>query len=297
MDRLINMASFAEIVDAGGLSAAAERLNCSRAVVSKRLSALEQDFGVTLLNRTTRRQSLTEAGQTLYAHCRRMLDEMLSAETRLHEFSASPSGTLRVSAPHSYGTRVLSKRLPEFLQRYPDIRLELQLADQLADLAGTAVDIAVRLTDKPAPGLVARKLVGVPYVVCASPDYLRRHGKPQHPHELVRHNCLYYVGGIIQTPWHFDGPDGHSVVEVQGSLTVNSVEVLRDAVVGGLGIVAISRYHLTDEIARGDIVELLQDYRLPERAIYLMTLPDRLLPAKTRAFIDFLWQRGDPAQA
>jgi DNA-binding transcriptional LysR family regulator len=297
MERLINMASFAEVVDAGGLSAAADRLGCSRAVISKRLGALERDFGVTLLNRTTRRQSLTEAGQTLYAHCRRILDEMQSAETQLHEFSASPRGTLRVSAPYSYGARVLSKRLPEFLQRYPDIRMELQLADQLADLAGTAVDIAVRLTDNPAPGLVARKLVDVPFVVCASPGYLERLGVPTHPRDLAQHNCLYYVGGLVQTPWHFDGPDGHSVVEVQGSLTVNSVDVLRDAVVGGLGVVAISSYHLSEELAEGRVVELLADYRLPERAIYLMTLPDRLLPAKTRAFIDFLWQRGDSAQA
>ena len=296
MERLINMASFAEVVDAGGLSAAADKLNCSRAVISKRLGALERDFGVTLLNRTTRRQSLTEAGQTLYAHCRRILDEMNSAETQLHEFSTSPRGTLRVSAPYSYGARVLSKRLPEFLQRYPDIRMELQLADQLADLAGTSVDIAVRLTDNPAPGLVARKLVDVPYIVCASPGYLAQQGTPSHPRDLLQYNCLYYVGGILQTPWHFDGPDGHSAVEVQGSLTVNSVDVLRDAVIGGLGIVAISRYHLTEELADGRVVELLGDYRLPERAIYLMTLPDRLLPAKTRAFIDFLWQRGDPAQ-
>jgi DNA-binding transcriptional LysR family regulator len=297
MERLINMASFAEVVDAGGLSAAAEKLGCSRAVVSKRLSALERDFGVTLLNRTTRRQSLTEAGQTLYAHCRRILDEMANAETQLHEFSASPRGTLRVSAPFSYANRVLSKVLPEFLRRYPDIRMELQLTDQLADLAGTAVDLAVRLTDSPAPGLVARKLVDVPYIVCASPDYLARRGTPTHPRDLAQHNCLYYVGGIVQTPWQFDGPDGHSSVEVQGSLTVNSVDVLCDAAIGGLGIIAISRYHLTEELASGRVVELLTDYQSSARAIYLVTLPDRLLPAKTRAFIDFLQQRGDPAKA
>lgn len=292
MDRLINMASFAEVVDAGGLSAAAERLNCSRAVVSKRLSALERDFGVTLLNRTTRRQSLTEAGQTLYVHCRRILDEMLSAETQLHEFSANPRGTLRVSAPYSYGNRILSKSLPEFLLRYPEIRVELQLSDQIADLAGTAVDIAVRLTDMPAPGLVARKLIDARYVVCASSAYLERHGTPAHPRDLAQHNCLYYAGGLIQSPWHFDGPDGHSAVEVQGSLTVNSVEILRSAAIGGLGIIAISKYHLLDEIANGSIIELLDDYKLPARSVYLVTLPDRLLPAKTRAFIDFLWQRG-----
>ncbi|HEX5126800.1 MAG TPA: LysR family transcriptional regulator [Rhodocyclaceae bacterium] len=219
MERLINMASFAEVVDAGGLSAAAERLGCSRAVVSKRLSALERDFGVTLLNRTTRRQSLTEAGQTLYARCRRMLDEMLDAETLLSEFSSSPRGTLRVSAPHSYAIRILSKRLTEFLRSYPDIRMELQLSDQLADLAGTSVDIAVRMTDAPAPGLVARKLLDVPYIICAAPSYLQCHGTPTHPRELAQHNCLYYAGSIFQNPWHFDGPDGHTVVDIQGSLT------------------------------------------------------------------------------
>jgi DNA-binding transcriptional LysR family regulator len=172
--------------------------------------------------------------------------------------------------------------------------MELQLTDRLADLAGASVDIAVRMTDTPSPGLVARRLVEVPYTVCASPAYLARCGTPIHPRELAQHNCLYYVGAVMQTPWHFDGPDGHHAIEVRGSLTVNSIEVLRRVALGGLGIVAISRYHLSDEIARGAIVELLADYRLPERAVYLVTLPDRLLPAKTRAFIDFLWQRGAP---
>jgi len=289
MERLINMASFAEVVEAGGFSAAAERLACSRAVVSKRISALEQDFGVTLLHRTTRRQSLTEAGEALYAHCRRVLDEMNSAEARLQELSSTPRGNLRVSAPHSYGNRVLGPQIASFLQRYPGICVELQLTDQLADLAGAAVDIAVRMTNTPAPGLVARPLAELPYVVCAAPDYIAQHGKPRCPEDLGKHNCIYYAGDQAQNPWRFTTPDARSVeVEVRGTLTANSVEVLRAAAVSGLGIIALSRYLVDAELQRGDLVELLPRYHMPSRQIHLVTLPDRLLAAKTRAFIEHL---------
>jgi len=289
MERLINMASFAEVVEAGSFSAAAERLDCSRAVVSKRITALEKDFGVTLLHRTTRRQSLTEAGEALYEHCRRVLDETNSAETRLHELSSSPRGTLRVSAPHSYGNRILAAQIASFLQRYPEVRVNLHLTDQLADLAGTAVDIAVRLTNTPAPGLVARRLAELPYAVCAAPDYIARHGKPRNPDDLRQHNCIYYAGEITQNPWRFIAPDGQSIeVAITGSFVANGVEVLRNAAIAGLGIVALSRYQLDAEIQRGELVELLPRYRMPPRHIYLVTLPDRLLAAKTRAFIDYL---------
>lgn len=296
MERLLNMACFAEVVEAGGFSAAAEKLDYSRAVISKRIAALERDFGVTLLNRTTRRQSLTEAGQTLYAHCRRMLDEINEAEARLHEFSNTPQGTLRISAPYSYTTRVLGAPIAEFLQQYPDIRMELQLSDQFVDLAGAAFDLAVRMTDNPAPGLVARKLDDIPYVVCASPAYLKRCGTPQRPQDLAQHNCLYYAGDLVQNPWSFTGPDGSSTIEVRGSLVVNSVEILRQAALGGLGVVAISRYQIEEALRQGELKEVLADYQQPVRSVYLVTLPDRLLPAKTRAFIDFIWQRG-PASA
>ncbi|GAB2903806.1 LysR family transcriptional regulator [Uliginosibacterium flavum] len=289
MERLINMASFAEVVEAGGFSAAAQKLACSRAVVSKRISALEKDFGVTLLHRTTRRQSLSEAGEALYAYCRRVLDEMNSAEAHLHELASTPRGTLRVTAPHSYGTRVLGPQLASFLQRFPEIRVELQLSDQMADLAGSAVDIAVRLTNTPAPGLVARHLAELPYVICAAPAYLQAHGTPQTAPELRQHNCLFYAGDVIQNPWRITSPAGEMLdIEVRGVLVVNSVEVLRATACEGLGIIAMSRYLVDAELQRGELVEILGDCHMPPRQIHLVTLPDRLLPAKTRAFIDFL---------
>jgi DNA-binding transcriptional LysR family regulator len=290
MNRLINMACFAEVVEAGGFSAAAERLGHSRAVVSKRVAALERDFGITLLKRTTRRQSLTEAGEVLYAHCRRMLDEMNEAESRLSDFSSQPRGTLRVSAPYSWGTRVLGEPACAFLRRYPQIHMSLTLSDELADLAGSAVDVAIRLTAQPAPGLVARKLADVPTILCASPAYLAARGRPTHPRELATHACIYFAGEVVQNPWVFQGPDGTSSITVNGPLTVNSAEVLRQTALGGLGITCITRYQVEDLLHSGALVELLTQYRLPARAVYLVTLPDRLLPAKTRAFIDFLLQ-------
>ncbi|NSL55892.1 LysR family transcriptional regulator [Uliginosibacterium aquaticum] len=289
MERLINMASFAEVVEAGGFSAAADRLGCSRAVVSKRISALEKDFGLTLLHRTTRRQSLTEAGEALYAYCRRVLDEMNSAEAHLQELSSTPRGTLRITAPHSWGNRVLGPQIGRFLLRYPEIRVELQLSDQLADLAASAVDIAIRLTNTPAPGLVARHLAELPYVICAAPAYLKTHGIPLQAQELARHNCIFYAGEVRLNNWQLRTPQGELLaLEVAGSLAVNSVEVMRSAALEGLGIVALSRYLVDAELQRGELIEVLADCQMPPRQIHLVTLPDRLLPAKTRAFIDFL---------
>jgi DNA-binding transcriptional LysR family regulator len=292
MDRLINMVCFAEVVESGGFSAAAERLGYSRAVLSKRVAALERDFGITLIKRTTRRQSLTEAGDALYAHCRRMLDEANEAEARLHAFSSQPRGTLRVSAPYSYATRVLAEPVSEFLRQYPDIHMSLDLSDQLVDLAGSAVDVAIRLSDRPAPGLVARKLADISTVVCASPGYLKARGQPAHPGELAGHDCLYYSGEIVQNPWVFEGQEGRHSITVRGPLTVNSVEVLRQAALSSLGIILISRYQVDDLLQSGVLVELLPGFRLPVRSVYLVTLPDRLLPAKTRTFIDFLLARA-----
>lgn len=289
MERLINMASFAEVVEAGGFSAAAQKLACSRAALSKRIAALEKDFGVTLLNRTTRRQSLTEAGETLYAHCRRVLDEMNNAEARMYELARSPRGTLRISAPHSWGNRVLGPLLAQFLLRYPDIRIELSLDDQMADLAGSAIDVAIRLTNTPAPGLVARHLADLRYAICAAPSYLERQGCPTMPEALRTHQCLIYAGEVIQNPWRITDAGGQlKEIEVRGPVAVNSAEVMRAMAVGGVGIIALSRYLLETELASGELVEILTDCHISPRQLHLVTLPDRLLPAKTRAFIDFM---------
>jgi len=290
MERLLNMATFAQVVESRGFSAAAERLQVSRAVVSKRIAALERDLGVTLLHRTTRRQSLTEAGEALYAHSRRVLDEVATAEERVHELSSAPRGILRVTAPHSYGSRILGPRVAQFLLRYPHIRMELQLNDEVTDLAAASVDIAVRLTAQPAEGLVARRLEEIPYVVCAAPAYLQRHGTPQKPEDLLAHNCIYYAGDQVHRPWRFTRKGHETVVEISGSLMANSVAVLRDAAIAGLGVATLSRYQVEQELAAGTLCEVLQDYRLPLRSVFLVTLPDRLLPTKTRVFIDFLMQ-------
>jgi len=290
MERLLNMATFAQVVESRGFSAAAERLQVSRAVVSKRIAALERDLGVTLMHRTTRRQSLTEAGEALYAHSRRVLDEVATAEERVHEFARAPRGILRVTAPHSYGSRILGPRVAQFLLRYPHIRIELLLNDEVTDLAAASVDIAVRLTAQPAEGLVARKLEEIPYVVCAAPAYLERHGTPQKPEDLLAHNCIYYAGDQVHRPWRFARKGRETAVEISGSLMVNSVTVLRDAAVAGLGVAALSHYQIEQELAAGTLCEVLQDYRLPLRSVFLVTLPDRLLPTKTRVFIDFLMQ-------
>lgn len=289
MERLINMASFAEVVEAGSFSAAAARLECSRAMLSKRIRALEHDFGLTLLHRTTRRQSLTEAGEALYVHCRRVLDEVHGAEASLQQLSSTPAGCLRISAPHSWGNRVLAPRLGQFLLRYPQLRVELNLSDRMVDLAASAVDVALRLTRAPAPGLVARHLADLPYVLCAAPAYLATRGEPATPQELARHSCLHFAGETVQNPWRIvDAAGEPHEIEVRGPLSANSTEALRTMACAGLGVIMLSRYLVEPELSAGLLVEILRDCRPPVQQLHLVTLPDRLLAAKTRAFIDFM---------
>lgn len=236
MDNLSEMSIFAKVVEAKSFSAAARNLGISKSAVSKQVTRLEQALGARLLNRTTRNLSLTEIGATVYEHCARMVVESESAVMAAQQLSAEPRGTLKLSASVTFGKLHIAPAILEFLGKYPDITVQMVLTDRFVDLAEEGFDLVIRLTEKPGLNLVARKIAPIRYVVCGSPAYFERMGMPQTPQDLCKHNCLFYAYQSFQDRWSFEGPDGQVSVRIKGNFQVNNSEVIRDALLGGLGL-------------------------------------------------------------
>lgn len=288
MPSLVAMAAFARVVETGSFTAAARELELSTPVVSKRIGELEHDLGTRLLHRTTRKLSLTEAGSAFYRHCARVVEEARLAEEAVARLNETPRGLLRITAPASFGANQLAMVIPAFLERYPEVRIEMALNDRLVDLADEGIDLAIRLTNNPQPNLVARRLTTTSKQVCASPAYWRQHGKPQTPEDLVQHNCLLYASVPMNNEWSFSGPAGQARVEVGGNLLVNNPTALREAAIGGLGVIRLTSFVVSQDVAAGRLESVLDEYASPDTDIYLVYLPNRYLSRKTRAFIDFL---------
>lgn len=282
---------FARVVEDGSFSAAARALGVSLPAVSKQVARLEQQLEARLLHRTTRHLSLTEAGEVFHERCMRLLEDARAAQESVRRLHDAPRGLLRVSAPVSFAAGELSPLLCAFFARYPEVHLELDASDRLVDLADEGFDLAIRLTEHPPQGLVARPLHGLRRVVCASPAYLRVHGEPTHPAELARHNCLSYPRIDQGSRWSFER-DGERVdVDVRGNLRSNSTGLLLRAACDGLGLLRVRDYTVRDDLQRGTLREVLGEWSPATRAaIYLLYLPNRRLPPKARVFIDFLLQ-------
>lgn len=294
MDKFSSIAVFVRTVELRSFTAAAEALKLSKAVVSQRISALESHLQTRLLQRTTRKLSLTEAGKIYYDYCTRALGEMEAATnalTRLHE---SPRGHLRLTAPVSFGRLHVAPAIPEFLAANPDISLELTLLDRQVDLVDEGFDIGISLRSNPGQNLVARKLAPIHRVLCAAPAYLQQAGTPQHIGELGTHQCLAYSW---QMEWRFNAPDGRTEVKVGSRFRANNVEALREATLQGLGIALLPSYVVGPDLASGRLLPVLPEIA-PATAfgdyVNAVFLPDRHLLPKVRACIDFLVGRFQP---
>jgi DNA-binding transcriptional LysR family regulator len=294
MEDLQRMAIFARVVETKSFSAAARDLGLSKSLVSKQVTQLEKSIGARLLNRTTRNMSLTEAGTTFYGHCARIVEELQEAKLAVSQLHTEPRGILRISAPVAFGTLHIAPALPEFLARYPDLKVDMVIGDRIVDLAEEGYDVAVRIAKEPALNLVARKLAAVKRTMCATPDYFARHGIPKTPADLDRHNCLTYTYFNPQDPWRLQGPEGDISVPATGNLTLNDDEALSQAVLGGLGIALLPTFIIGKDLQAGRLKSVLSDYIPLERHIYAIYLPNRYLPAKVRAFIDYFLERIGP---
>jgi len=290
---LLDIAVFVRAAALGNLSAAARDLGLSTSTASARLGRLEQSLGSRLLHRTTRRLALTADGERFLPHAEQLLATADLASESVGTSAEHPRGQLRVTAPASFGRQHVSPALPEFLAAYPDITLDLRLTDQVIGLVDASIDVALRMGVLPDSTLVARALAPSHRVICASPAYLHRHGVPRHPDDLRQHNCLVLAD---QSAWRFNTPLGETVVNVRGNLRVDNGEVLRDAVVAGVGISLKSTWDVGPLLRSGALETVLDEYPVVPAVSIWAVFPSRhLVPPKTRAFVDFFAERfGNP---
>ncbi|MGS1005828.1 LysR substrate-binding domain-containing protein [Achromobacter anxifer] len=287
MDRLASMQVFVTTVDLGSISAAADELALSSQLAGKQIRALEASLGVKLLNRTTRRQSLTDEGRLFYERARNILAEMEAAQAQIDESRSQPRGRLRISAPITFGSRGLAPLLSRFMRQYPEVTVELSLTNRTVDLIDEGFDIAFRTGDLPDSGLTARRLAPHRLVLCAAPEYLRNSGIPRRPEDLQQHECLVFAHTSMRTRWSFKGPDGPITVPIAGRFSTDSGEALRAAAVGGLGIILQPTELLTEDIESGRLTRLLPKYEPEPRPLHALYVPDRRMTPKLRSFLDF----------
>ncbi len=291
MDRLTGMELFVRVVDLGGFTAAAQASDLSTTMVSNHVMALERRLGARLLNRTTRRQSLTEIGAQYYAQCLDILARVDGAETQAREMRSSPRGRLRISAPVTLGSHLLIPTLADYLQEQPEVEIDFQLNDRMVDLAEEGFDAAFRFGDLADSGLMARRLRSLGRVVCASPSYLVAHGTPSEPEDLAAHNCLAFHYVTPEREWTFHGGGGDRKVATRGQMTVNNGPALLQAALAGAGVAMLPDYLAAADVAAGRLTRLFAEYDLTRAPLQLVYLPDRHMTHKMRSFVDFVLQR------
>jgi len=282
------MVIFAEVVEAEGFTAAARNLGISKSAVSKQVGRLEDHLGVRLLNRTTRRLSVTEAGATYYEACRRVVDEAESAERAVSDLSAAPRGRLKLNAPMSFGFLHLAPAIPAFHARYPQITVDAAMNDRFVDLVEEGFDLAIRIGSLGDSSLVARRLATCHAVLCAAPQYLARRGRPERPEDLADHDCLLYANHPNPHEWQLLGPQGPQKVRIDGPLTANNGDVLCRAAVGGMGITRLPTFIVGDQLRSGALEVVLPRFPQAAEGIHAVFPHSRNLSVKVRVFVDFL---------
>lgn len=291
MDRFAAMSTFVAIVDAGSLSAAARRLQSSAAAVSRQLAALEEELGARLINRTTRRLTLTEGGRSYYERCKRILGDLGEAEAALSVHQVAPAGRLIVSAPVPFGSRFLAPVLADFMRQYPQVDIDLSLTDRFVNLVEEGIDVAVRIGARGDSSLIARRLGSFRRVVCGAPAYLADLGEPREPADLARYKCLIFTRLFDAYEWHFAKGGRELPVRVSASLRADSLDVIMQAALDGAGLCLANSWQIREHVAAGRLKVLLRDYELPEVPIHIVYPHARLLSAKARAFIEFVVER------
>jgi DNA-binding transcriptional LysR family regulator len=287
------MRVFVEVIEQGSQTAAADRLDMSRAMVTRYLAELESWLGERLLHRTTRRLSLTDAGEECLAHCRQVLAEVAALEARAGERSRTPRGPIRVTAAASFGQAQLAPAIADYVARYPETRVDLLLVDRTVNLVEERIDLAIRISNDLDPSLVARKLAVCRSVICAAPDYLARHGEPATPAALAQHNCLTY-SYFGRSEWHFQRAGMATVVQVGGNFSANEASVLMQAALAGAGIALQPTYLVAPCLRDGRLKRLLPEWEPLELGIYGVYASRRFVPLTLRTLLDHLVARFTP---
>ncbi|MDF2181614.1 LysR family transcriptional regulator [Neptuniibacter sp. CAU 1671] len=282
---------FVAVAETGSFTAAARQLNISTAQVSRQVNKLENRLSSKLLYRTTRKVSITEAGRFYYQHCRQLLDGLESAERSLQDLQQTPRGSLKITAPTTYGQSRIAPLLHDFLAEYPELEIQLFLTNKQLDLIEGGFDLAIRLGKLEDSSLMARRLAPRKLYVCASPDYLDRHPAPTHLSELNQHNCLL---GTLDY-WRFQERGHERHIKVRGNIRCNSGEALLDAARKGLGLVQLPDYYVTELIETGALVPVLSEYQQTGEGIWAVYPQNRHLSTKVRMLVDYLAEHLRPS--
>jgi DNA-binding transcriptional LysR family regulator len=297
MDKLASLRAFVKVVELGSFSEAGRQLRLSRSAISKYVSDLEHSLGVQLLNRTTRHASANESGQAYFERAMNILSEMDAADQAVTQLQATPRGLLRVNAPMSFGTLQLGPAIADFMGLYPELQIQLVLSDEQIDPVQDGFDVTLRIADLESSSLIARKIVPIDRVICASPDYLAKHGTPKHPSDLRSHSLLTYGFLLTGNQWKLTGKDGDHWIQPNWTLCANNAEVLRDAAIKDRGVALLPSFLAAEALRTQALRSFLSDYSAPPLTLYAIYPPTRHLAVKVRLFIDFLADRfsGLPA--
>ncbi len=285
---LVALRSFISVVDTGSFNQAAELLNASTAAVSRRVSGLETALDVRLLNRTTRRLELTEAGQQFYQDVVNIFQSLDEAQERIQSRSQNLKGNLRISAPLSFGITSLNPIITGFMKLHPELKIHLQLEDHRTDFVAEGIDVGIRVGRLEDSSLVAIPITKISSKVYAAPNYLAKHGLPNAPEDLIRHNCLRYSLISPKLGWIFQENGVERSIEVGGTLTCNNGNALKEAAVAGIGIVQSPTFIIGDAVEKGQLIEILSQYQAESFGLYAIKLSRKFTSAKVNAFVDFL---------
>lgn len=292
IDDLKRMAIFSQVVEAGSFSAASHRLGIAKSAVSKHVSLLEQNIGARLLNRNTRRLSMTEVGEVFYQHCSRMVEAAEEAKRSTGSLQDEPHGMLKVTSPVSFG-QYITPLLHTFLQMHTSLNAELLLDDNVVDMVEEGIDVAIRVGWLPDSSLRARKLRDASRLLCASPEYIERKGVPEKPEDLAVHEWIIFT--LLPTPYHctFSRKNESKTIQVKGRFKINNGSAIRSLLLEGAGIAALSDFLVAEDISKGKLVQLLPDYKLSDAGIYAVFQDQQFQQAKVRTFIDYLADNMD----
>ncbi len=289
MDQLRALRVFAAVVEQGSFAAAAEHLGLSRTAASKHVQDLEARLGAALLSRTTRSVSLTQTGAAYFERARRILEELEAADAEAGLQTRTPRGRLRMSVPVSFGVRHLAPHLKGFMDRYPEVHLDLVVSDRQVNLVDEGFDLAIRIGQLADSSLIARRIATTRLIVCAAPAYLDANGRPAQPSDLSAHTCLGYPYWSGQREWRFTGPDGEThKVQVDNHLWSNNGDLLLAAATSGCGIIRQPDFIIHEALACGALVELLPGYAKPEVGIHVVYPPATIMPLRVRVLIEHI---------